>query len=185
MGKLKSSYQGRTEGCARALGRDISISPKWAIEITKFLLGRDLDWAIDRMEKVIAKKEAIPITRFTNGAGHKSGLGPAKYPVKASREILALLRQVKANALEQAIGEHLKIVHFAANKASSPWHYGRQRRRQMKRAHVEVVVGAYVPAKTKRIGSKSKKKTGNKKELSSAEQKSKEEKQKPEEKNGN
>ena len=30
---------------------------------------------------------------------------------------------------------------MAAHKASAPWHYGRQRRRKMKRTHIEIVIG--------------------------------------------
>ena len=41
---------------------------------------------------------------------------------------------------QKAIDGNDVIVHLAAHKASSPYHFGRQSRRQMKRTHVELVL---------------------------------------------
>ncbi len=132
------SFDSKTMARAKAIA--LPISTKQAIEVCKFVKKfKDLDKAISIVEEVIAKKRAVPFTRFTEGAGHKPGIGSGKYPVKVSKYLLKLLLEVKANALAKGL-ESLQIVHLAANKASRPYKYGRFTRRQAKRTHLEVVV---------------------------------------------
>lgn len=132
------SFDSKTMARAKVIA--LPISTKQAIEVCKFVKKfKDLDKAITIVEEVIAKKRAVPFTRFTEGAGHKPGIGSGKYPVKVSKYLLKLLLEVKANALAKGL-ESLQIIHLAANKASRPYKYGRFTRRQAKRTHLEVVV---------------------------------------------
>ena len=71
---------------------------------------------------------------------HKNA-GPGRYPVKVSKHIIGFLNQVTANAQFKGLNTaHLIIAQIIVNKAGNQWHYGRQRRRQMKRTHIEIVV---------------------------------------------
>ncbi|MCD6589813.1 50S ribosomal protein L22 [Candidatus Woesearchaeota archaeon] len=152
------SFQGYDkETMARALGRSLSISTKHAIEIANYIRGKKLSAAQKLLELAIEKKKPIPFRRFTEGAGHKKGVGPGKFVVKASREILKLLREVEANATAKGIMDPV-IIHISAKKASIPLHYGRRPGRKMKRTHVEVVVTGIVEKKEKQGVEKKKEK---------------------------
>ena len=126
---------------AKASGRDLPISTKQCIEICKHLKGRKLQKARQILEEVMEKKRPIPFTRFTTDMGHKKGMAAGRYPNKASSEILKILKAVEANAQVKGLSTNdLVIFHMAANKASTPWRYGRKRRVKAKRSHVEIVV---------------------------------------------
>ena len=141
---------------ARAVARDISISRKSGIEISKYLRGRTTKRAKTILEQVIALKEPVPYTRFTNGLGHRKGhMASGRYPIKAAKEFLSLIKTAENNAQNKGLSSELRIIHLSTQKASQQFHYGRQRRRLMKRAHVEIVVeekeGAKRSAKKKEV----------------------------------
>lgn len=142
MANYRYAYNGPEEGTAKAVLRDGAISTKVAIEMCNFLRGKSTEKAKAALERVLAMKEAIPFKRFTDGVGHRKGPGMAsgRYPQKASEAFLALIKIAEANAAQKGLAEELVISHLAAHKASTPFHFGRLRRRQMKRTHVEIVV---------------------------------------------
>jgi len=123
-----------------AVGRSLPISTKQSIEICDFIRNRSIDDAKKILNEVIKKKMAIPFKRFREGAGHKRGIASGKYPQKACKELLKVLNMVEANAQHKGLSSSLKIKSILAQKASTPWHFGRKRRRKMKRTHIEVVV---------------------------------------------
>ncbi len=126
---------------ARAVGLLMPISTKQGIEICSLIRGKNLQKAREILNEVIDMKRPIPFKRFTEGAGHKHGIGPGKYPVKACREILKLVNLVEANAQHKGLDtSSLWIIHICAKKGPKSWHYGRQSRIAMKRTHVEIVV---------------------------------------------
>jgi large subunit ribosomal protein L22 len=135
---------------ARCVGINLPISRKISIEICNFLKGKKISLAKEDLGQVIRKKKAVPITRFNKGTGHKKKIGPGKYPINASREILGLIESVEANAQFKGLNtSDLIIYHISASKGATQWHYGRQRRRQMKRTNVVVVVKEETPANKK------------------------------------
>ena len=127
---------------AKAIGKDLPISPKVSIEICNYLRGKELDAAIATLERVMEKKQAIPYKRFANAAGHKPGKGMAagRYPIKASGEFKKLLENAKANAANTGLTGKLVITHIAAQRASEPFRAYAKERIAFKRAHVEVIV---------------------------------------------
>ncbi|RME53757.1 50S ribosomal protein L22 [Candidatus Woesearchaeota archaeon] len=138
--KNKYAFHGDLSSCARALGRDLPVSTKQAVELCRFLRGKPLSKAKAALERVRVREEAVPFTRFSEGAGHKPGVGMGKFPVKAAGALLKLLRQVESNAQQKGLSSELVVVHVCAHKAARPLRYGRHRGREMKRTHVEVVV---------------------------------------------
>jgi len=129
------------EHMAKVNGRSLSISTKMSIEICNFIRNKKLDWAKTELEKIAKKEKPLRLTRFNKDRGHKKGMAAGAYPIKASTEILSLLNSVEANA--QFLGlntSNLIIKKIIATQASGQWHYGRQRRRRMKRTNIELVV---------------------------------------------
>lgn len=122
---------------AKVTGRNLAISPKTAMMVCAFLRGRKLSAAKRILEDVIHQRQAVPYTRFTDGVGHRRSIAAAgRYPLKASKEILMLLKSCEANAVDQGMTGDLRIAEIRANRASSPMRYGRHSRREAKRAHV-------------------------------------------------
>ena len=129
------------ENEAKGSLRDVSISTKSSIEVCNFIRKKKLQKAKNMLQKVIDMRAAVPMKRFNKDAGHKKKIGPGKYPIKVCKEILRLLDQVEANAQFKGLStSDLVISHIKADKAATPWHYGRKRRRKMKRTHVEIMV---------------------------------------------
>jgi large subunit ribosomal protein L22 len=150
---------------ARVVGRDLSISKKQSVEICKWIKNRPLKQAKQLLTEVIAMKRAVPYTRFNWNVGHRPGMGPGRYPIKTATEILALLKSAEANAQVKGLNTgNLFIVHCNAQKASTPYHYGRQRGTKMKRTHIEIVLQEQAKKEEKKK-EKSEKKTEKKIEL--------------------
>jgi large subunit ribosomal protein L22 len=165
------NYSARiNEHRARAVGLLLPISTKQSVEICKFIRGKKVQKAINMLSEVIDMKKPVPFNQFANGAGHKHGIGPGKYPVKACNEILKLVKLVESNAQHKGLNTSgLEIVHICAKKGPKSWHYGRQSRIAMKRTHVEIVVEEK-ETKKKEV----KKEPAKKKELKKQEEKPKE-----------
>jgi large subunit ribosomal protein L22 len=166
---MKYAYKNYTENMARASGRDLGISLKQSINITKCLRGKSVERAKAILEQAIALKKPIPFTRFMNGLGHKPGMASGRYPVNACKEILAILVAAEANAQNKGLGT-CKVVHAAAQPAAKPYHYGRRRRIKTRRAHIEIVIQETEPAKKKDKKKEEKKDVEKKEEQKAASQ---------------
>lgn len=118
----------------------LPISMKQAVEIFDFIRGRKIDDAKKLLEKVVNQEMAIPFKRFNQNMGHKRKIGPGRYPQKASREIIKLLESLSTNAQFKGLNtSNLIIKKICATNASITWHYGRKRRRKMKRTNMEII----------------------------------------------
>lgn len=119
----------------------IPVSFKQSVEICRFIENKDVNKAKKLLQEVIDKKSAIPFKRFNFDLGHKKGVGPARYPEKASKEIIKLIENVEANAQFKGLNtSNLVIAHISAHKAGKAWHFGRKTRRRMKRTNIEIIV---------------------------------------------
>ncbi len=128
------------EGMARAVAISLPISTKQSVEICNFIRGKNIDDVREMLKGIIEKKIAVPYKRFTNGAGHKKGIASGKYPQKACKEVLKVIDMAEANAQHKGLSSNLRIKTVLAQKASTPWHFGRKRRRKMKRTHIEIIL---------------------------------------------
>lgn len=126
---------------ARAIGMALPISFKQSVEICNFIKNRNVGEAKKILEGAAAGKKAIPFRIYNRDLGHKTKIGPGRYPEKASRNFISLIEATEANAQFKGLNtSNLTIVHISAHKAGKAWHYGRQSRRKMKRTNVEIVV---------------------------------------------
>lgn len=132
---------------ARASGRELRISPKAAREVCAAIKGMMLDEAKDFLQKVIAKKAAVPYRRYKKKLPHKRGLeGAGRYPKKAASRILEVLENAEANAEYKGLDvENLKIIHAAAYPGAKirryiPRAFGRATPKFETLCHVEIVL---------------------------------------------
>lgn len=129
------------DNMARAHGRNLSISTKQSVEICNNIRNMSVQKAKTLLENVIDMKQPIRMTRYMKDTAHKKEIGAGKYPVKAAKEILALLKSAESNAQNKGLStKDLVIKHMSAHLASRPFHYGRKRRVKMKRTHVQIVL---------------------------------------------
>lgn len=136
------------ENMAKAIGKEIHISPKHSVEICKVLKGKKLDVAKDLLEEVIEKKRAIPFKKHNRGVAHRKGkgFGPGRYPVRAAGAILKVLEAAENNAEYSGLDtEALLIKHIAANKGRtiSGWMaraHGRNTAKDTETVNIEVVL---------------------------------------------
>ena len=136
------------EHMARVVGLNLGISTKHSIEICSAIRGKNLQKAKGFLESIANKKTALGLTRFKGDVGHKTKIGPGRYPVKASTEILGLLNSLETNAQNKGLNTStLVLIHVCAQRGSGQWHFGRWRRRQMKRTHIEIVAQEVAPKK--------------------------------------
>lgn len=159
MAKYKYTIRVLGENRAKAVGRALPVSTKQAIEVCNFIKNMPLEKAKAFLGRVVEKKIAVPARKIRK-ASHKKGIGPGRYPIKASKEILGLLNEVEANAQHKGLSGELKIAIICANKSSTSWHFGRKRRRKTKRTNIEIVVEEVKKKeiKQKKAGKKSGKK---------------------------
>jgi large subunit ribosomal protein L22 len=141
MAEHNYAFQKEIENTAKAVGRNLDISPKQAIEICTYVRGRPVAQAKMLLEQSINEIRPVPIKRFSNGVGHKPGMSAGRYYPKACRAILDVIKSAEANAKNKGYNSSdLKLIHIAMQVGPRNWHAGRQRRSIFKNSHVEVVV---------------------------------------------
>lgn len=120
MARIKYSYQSQDETRAvRAMGYEIPMSFKKAMEICRALKGKRVPQAINFLENVIELKVPVPMKKHKKKVAHKNipRWYAGRYPQKTAREILKVLNNLKANAEYKGLKpEELVIVHAQAKK---------------------------------------------------------------------
>jgi large subunit ribosomal protein L22 len=145
--KYASAYD--SEKMARAQAVALPVSFKQSAEICRHIRNKPYRTAIRILEQAISLEVAIPFTRFNRGGtGHRKGIGgPGRYPVKASTQLLKLLKSAYANASQKGLNTNELIVKSAvAKQGPKTPKYGRIRGRKAKRTHVEIVLLQAKPA---------------------------------------
>ena len=103
---------------ARAMGVDVEASFKDLSQVCASIKGKSVGDAKALLEKACEGEAAIPYRKFSRKLGHRRELGGKKgrYPKKASRAVLKVLENAKANASFKGLGEPLFVAHACANK---------------------------------------------------------------------
>ena len=143
--RTKTGQKGFTqllEGSRKAVARakNLDVHVKHCFEVCRYVKGMPAGKAISHLEEVLlidsdrkdirAKARAIPYTlgsgnlrRKRSGpsmVGHRKGkMGPGRYPVKATREIIKLINSAMDNArhqFEDVDAEEMTISHIAAHR---------------------------------------------------------------------
>jgi len=121
--EFKYSQKLEDEGkFAKGMAIGLNMSFKHSVTVCDRIRNTNLSAAINLLESVISQERAIPFKRFRTGVGHRRGDGKetiAKYPRKASSEVLKVLRNVEANANYKGLDtEELKLIHIEAQKGA-------------------------------------------------------------------
>ena len=114
-------------------GKNLPISVKHSIAICNFIRGKDIDLAINELEEVVKLKKPIPMR---GEIPHKKGIMSGRYPIKAAKEFIILLKGLKANALINEIELEKYKIACKANIASRP--HRRFGRGRFKRTHATI-----------------------------------------------
>ena len=83
---------------AKAIGKEMPISPKFTREICGMVRGMKVNKAISTLEGVIALETPVPLKRYNKRVSHKQGVGPGRYPKKAAAAVLGVIKSAVANA---------------------------------------------------------------------------------------
>ena len=105
------------EKAVKAMGRDMNVSFKDMIILAETVRGKKIPKAIKLMEDVITLTRPVEYKRYSTGIGHRKGNQPkcAKYPKKAAKYVLAILKNLEANAEFKGMDpENVKIIHSQA-----------------------------------------------------------------------
>lgn len=115
------------EKAAKAYGRELRVSYKYAVELCRELRGKKLVKAKEYLEDIMNMKRALPLRRFSKGVAHRRGLTKAysgRYPVKVAEHVLKVLMSAEANAEYNGLdGDRLYIKHISASKGRIIRHY--------------------------------------------------------------
>lgn len=127
--KLNYSIEPEPEKTSKALGKELHISKKHAHEIASAIKGMKLNKARVFLENVSELKQAVPYKRFTRNIPHRKGMCTGRYPQKAAKEFLKVLKNVESNATYKGLDpENMRISHIATKKGHT--YMGQFRRAQ-------------------------------------------------------
>ncbi len=144
MTNINHPYKMDDKKVAHSGATNLRVSTKNSVEISRFIKGLGVDKAIDYLDTVVTKKNAIPFKRFNKDQAHrKGGMGPGRYPVNAAIEFLKLLKNVKNNAEVKGLdGNRLVVDNAQANIGSSRFHRGARSfgRRRAKSTNISITV---------------------------------------------
>ena len=118
MSKLKYSINVDPKITCKSIAFERHISFKKTREICHYIKGMSLTKAKKILENVMIMKCAIPFKRHTDGSGHKKGnMTNGRYPIKASSEVLYLLKNAENNGLYKGLNvSNLYIFDMHANR---------------------------------------------------------------------
>ncbi|HRZ85731.1 MAG TPA: uL22 family ribosomal protein [Candidatus Paceibacterota bacterium] len=141
---------------AEVNGKNLRISTKHAKYIAKFIKYKKIDEAIDLLNKVIKKKIAVPFKgELPHRKGNKlngKGMVSGKYPYRASKEFVVLLKSLLGNVNSNGMDPNKTIIiEVITNKSPNQFHrFGSEK---FKRTHV-YIKAKEISEKTKNKGEK-------------------------------
>ena len=122
---------------SKAKSTNLPCSTKHSVEILNFIRGKELAYSLAYLDDVINLRKAIPFKRFKRNVGHKKGMAAGRYPIKAAKYVVALLKSAQSNAKDKGMGDNLVISKAIANRAARK-PTGSNRRGLPKRTHLEL-----------------------------------------------
>lgn len=126
-------------------GLSLPIALKTSVEICNLLRHKETKKAKSILERVMKKQQPIPFKIYRKSNAHRPGkIAEGRYPLKASKEFLQLVKSVEANAHHIGLTGNLVISEIKADRGPQQFHYGRQRRIRHKRTHVTIKVAENV-----------------------------------------
>jgi len=151
MGRVKFCAENEIdpETTTKAMASELHISPKHAREVCRAVRGKKVEDAEAYLENVLDMKEAVPFKRYKKKVAHRRGLKrwyAGRYPMKATDEILKLIRGAKSNAEYKGLDpEALRVWRAATKKGRTirgiiPRAFGRATPKDTETVTVEIVL---------------------------------------------
>ena len=151
MGRVKYSTEKEIdpETTAKAMAYELHISPKHALEVCKAIKGKKVEDAEAYLEDVLDMRVAVPFKRYKKKVAHRRGLKnwyAGRYPMKATDEILKLLRNAKGNAEYKGLDlDALRVLHVATKQGRTirgiiPRAFGRATPKNTETVTVEIIL---------------------------------------------
>ena len=111
--KLNYSIEPDPEKTSTSIGKELHISKKHAREICSTIKGMMVDDAREFLENVSALKQAVPYKRYKRNIPHRKGMCTGRYPQKAAKDFLRVLKNAENNARYKGLdSENLRISHI-------------------------------------------------------------------------
>lgn len=111
--KLNYSIEPDAEKTSKSIGKELHISKKHAHEISTAIKGMKVDDAREFLENVSVLKQAVPYKRYKRNIPHRKGMCTGRYPQKAAKDFLRVLKNAENNARYKGLdSENLKILHI-------------------------------------------------------------------------
>ena len=146
--KLNYSIEPQPEKTSKALGKELHISKKHAHEIASAIRGMKVHVARGFLEDVTELKQAVPYKRYVKSVPHRKGMCTGRYPQKAAKEFLKVLKNAESNATYKGLdSENLKIVHIGTKTGHTymgrfPRAQGRVTPKRHETVSIEMIVEA-------------------------------------------
>ena len=134
------------ETTSRAIGKELSVSPKHCREVCKMLKGMKVEDAKKYLKGVADLDIPVPYTRFKMFLNPKPKIGPGRYPKKAAKAILRVLESAQSNAEYKGLeADNMRIKVAAAHrgrieKAYMPRAQGRSTPWNEQTTNIEIVL---------------------------------------------
>ncbi len=119
MKKIGYSTKADPEITAKAIGRELNISPKASVEVCREIRGTMVEDAILQLEDIISLKRPLRYRRFNRHVGHKKGsnFGAGRYPKKTAHAIMDVIKHAQHNAEYKGLdSENMKIIHISSSR---------------------------------------------------------------------
>ncbi len=134
------------ENSAKALGKEIPISPKLTREVCGLIRGMKVPKAISTLEGIAAVETPVPLKRYNKRVSHKQGVGPGRYPVKSAKAVLAVLNSAVSNAEYKGLTTDDMVVRTitASRGRTTPGHmpraHGRATQWNQETVNLEIII---------------------------------------------
>ncbi len=117
-----TDFERENFACARMEGTNASF--KDLAEVCGRIRGKNAEWALGFLELAAEGKIPVLYKRHNKRLGHRRELGGqrGRYPKKAAKAVLKVLKSALANGITRGMGAGYQIAHASANKKNS---YGR------------------------------------------------------------
>lgn len=111
--KLNYSIEPDPEKTSKSIGKELHISKKHAHEISTAIKGMKVDDAREFLEDVSVLKQAVPYKRYKRNIPHRKGMCTGRYPQKAAKDFLRVLKNAENNARYKGLdSDNLRISHI-------------------------------------------------------------------------
>lgn len=150
---MKGYSQSPPEQSALARVEGVNASYKDLAQVCGVIRDRNIDWAVVFLESAAAGESPVFFRRHNKNLGHRRELGGRKgrYPEKAAKMVLNVLKSAIANSKVLGLGDKLKIAVATANKKMTYPRMaskGRQARSYLETSRVEIIL---VPSSGKTV----------------------------------